>query len=239
MRPSPSVGRPLVSCFHVVAAVGRLVERRCPARTTAGRCSTADDACSTARRRRSRGFVGSKSTSIAPMSSFLKSTFCQVAPPSRERIDAAIGVRRRRRGRARRRRRRRDSADRPRRGRSAACRRGRCASTSCPRRWTCTSRCRTESDRACRPRRCRRRRSLDSMARRRWRRSTRAGAVEDRIPRASGVGRLPDAAADRAEIEGVRLTRHAATPLTRPPRNGPIMRQCSEEKSEVSIGDAP
>src|SRR5262249_13448569 len=33
--------------------------------------------------------------------------------------------------------------------------------------------------------------------------------IEDRQPGAAGVGRLPDAAADRAEVEGARLPRHA------------------------------
>jgi len=48
------------------------------------------------------------------------------------------------------------------------------------------------------------RRNADRTDRRDWLR------VEDRVPRPSGVRRLPDAAADRTEVERVRLSRNAA-----------------------------
>src|SRR6185436_14086673 len=84
VRPIPSFGRPVVSCFHVVPPSvdlkmpppgpfvgeyvyqgGRRVFHR-PAYTTCG-------------------FVGSITTSTAPTFSSLYKTFCHVFPPSRER----------------------------------------------------------------------------------------------------------------------------------------------------------
>ena len=49
--------------------------------------------------------------------------------------------------------------------------------------------------------------------------------VEDRFPRAAGVGRLPDAAVDHADVEGVRLARMPAAAFVRPARYGPMLRQ--------------
>ena len=51
--------------------------------------------------------------------------------------------------------------------------------------------------------------------------------VEDRRPGAAGVVGLPDAAVVDADVEEVRACpRTPAAPTVRPPRNGPIIRQC-------------
>ena len=64
--------------------------------------------------------------------------------------------------------------------------------------------------------------------------------VEDRLPGASGVVGLPDAAASRAEVEDVGLSRHARHRVTaRPPRNGPILRQCMALNIESGAAGAP
>ena len=118
----------------------------------------------------------------------------------------------RRRGRAPRRRRGRDSAD----GRGCApiwprVRRGRRASRSCRRRSTCTRRRRA---RRCRAIGASPRADVDDVRvglgdRDRADRAGPEAAVGDGLPVAPAVGRLPDAAAGRAEVEGARLAGHA------------------------------
>ena len=53
--------------------------------------------------------------------------------------------------------------------------------------------------------------------------------VEDGIPGAAVVVRLPDAAVVDADVEDVGLIGTPAQPTVRPPRNGPIMRHSRPE----------
>ena len=66
------------------------------------------------------------------------------------------------------------------------------------------------------------------IGRRHGDRADRAGAclVEDRFPIGTVVGRAPDAAVVEADVEHVRLARHAGHARARPARVGPIDRQC-------------